>query len=71
MISYARLLKRPLLFRSFIGLTVSEFDSIYIDRVKYIMGMKEEETFLTGRRDKEMLLELVDRLSLKSKKDFS
>ena len=30
MISYARLFKRPLLFRSFTGLTVSEFDSIYI-----------------------------------------
>ena len=31
MISYARLFKRPLLFRSFTGLTVSEFDSIYIE----------------------------------------
>ena len=30
MISYARLFNRPLLFRSFTGLTVSEFDSIYI-----------------------------------------
>jgi DDE superfamily endonuclease/Helix-turn-helix of DDE superfamily endonuclease len=30
LISYARLFKRPLLFRSFTGLTVSEFDSIYI-----------------------------------------
>ena len=30
MISYARLFKRPLLFRSFTGLTVTEFDSIYI-----------------------------------------
>ena len=30
MISYARLFKRPSLFRSFTGLTVSEFDSIYI-----------------------------------------
>jgi len=29
--------------------------------------MKEEDAFLTGRRDKEMLV-LVDRLSLKSKK---
>jgi hypothetical protein len=32
--------------------------------------MKEEEAFLIGRRDKEMLVLLVDRLSLKSKKDF-
>jgi hypothetical protein len=31
LISYARLFKRPLLFRSFTGLTVSEFDSIYIE----------------------------------------
>src|SRR6476659_7416028 len=30
LISYARLFKRPLLFRSFTGLTVSEFDSNYI-----------------------------------------
>jgi len=30
LISYVRLFKRPLLFRSFTGLTVSEFDSIYI-----------------------------------------
>jgi hypothetical protein len=30
LISYARLFKRPLLFKSFTGLTVSEFDSIYI-----------------------------------------
>jgi hypothetical protein len=36
------------------------------------MSMKEEEedAFLTGRRDKEMLVLLVDRLSLKLKKDF-
>jgi hypothetical protein len=36
------------------------------------MSMKEEEeeAFLIGRRDKEMLVLLVDRLSLKSKKDF-
>ena len=69
MISYARLFKRPLLFRSFTGLTVSEFDSIYIGIESNIMSMKEEDAFLTGRRDKEMLV-LVDRLSLKSKKDF-
>jgi len=29
--SYARLLKKPLLFRSFTGLTISEFDAIYVD----------------------------------------
>ena len=29
--SYARLSKRPLLFRSFTGLEISEFDSIYVD----------------------------------------
>jgi hypothetical protein len=35
------------------------------------MSIKEEEdAFLTGRRDKEMLVLLVGRLSLKSKKDF-
>ena len=35
------------------------------------MSMKEEEdAFLTGRRDKVMLVLLVDHLSLKSKKDF-
>jgi hypothetical protein len=34
------------------------------------MSMKEEDAFLTGRRDKEMLVLLVDRLSLKLKKDF-
>jgi hypothetical protein len=27
--SYAKLCKKPLLFRSFTGLTISEFDSIY------------------------------------------
>ena len=34
------------------------------------MSMKEEDAFLTGRRDREMLV-LVDRLDLKSKKDSS
>jgi len=29
--SYARLSKRPLLFRSFTGLEISEFDAIYVD----------------------------------------
>ena len=29
--SYARLSKRPLLFRSFTGLEVSEFDAIYVE----------------------------------------
>jgi hypothetical protein len=31
LMSYARLLKKPLLFRSFTGLTISEFDAIYVD----------------------------------------
>ena len=35
------------------------------------MNMKEEEdAFLTGRRDREMLVLLVDHSNLKSKKDF-
>jgi hypothetical protein len=31
LMSYARILKKPLLFRSFTGLTISEFDAIYVD----------------------------------------
>jgi hypothetical protein len=30
-VPYARILKKPLLFRSFTGLTISEFDAIYVD----------------------------------------
>ena len=58
-------------FRSFTGLTVSEFDSIYIEiESKYNEHERRRNAFLTGRRDREMLVLLVDRLSLKSKKDF-
>ncbi len=42
--SYGRLCKRPLLFRSFTGLTVSEFDSIY-----WQIELKYEE-YEKGRR---------------------
>jgi hypothetical protein len=31
LMSYARIFKKPLLFSSFTGLTISEFDAIYVD----------------------------------------
>jgi hypothetical protein len=55
--SYARLSKRPLLFRSFTGLEVSEFDAIYAEiQSRY---SKYKRKHLLNARDKEML-ELVD-----------
>jgi hypothetical protein len=52
LISYARLFKRPLLFRSFTGLTVSEFDSIYIEiESKYDEHERKRLSYRKRERD--------------------
>ena len=52
--SYARLSKRPLLFRSFTGLEISEFDAIYADIESRYSKYKRKR--LSKRRDKEVLV---------------
>jgi hypothetical protein len=48
--SYAKLCKKPLLFRSFTGLTISEFDSIYGEiESKYEEHEKRRYIFLLER----------------------
>jgi len=48
--SYARLSKKPLLFRSFTGLEISEFNAIYaeVESTYNELSMKES-VFLEGR----------------------
>ena len=59
--SYRRLCKKSLLFRSLTELTVPEFDQISSrDRIRNMRNMKED-VFLKGR-GKEMLMP-VDRLN--------
>ena len=59
--SYARLSKRPLLFRSFTGLKVSEFDVIYIEiESKY---NEHERKRLSKRKREKRVLVLVDHSS--------
>ena len=58
--SYRRLCKKPLLFRSLTGLTVPEFDQISREMDRNMRNMKED-VFLKGR-GKEMLVP-VDRLN--------
>src|SRR5438067_13445141 len=69
--SYARLSKRPLLFRSFTGLEISEFDSIYVDiesryskyKRKRLSKRKRQRSIGAGRpfelKTKERLLMLL------------
>ena len=40
--SYARLSKKPLLFRSFTGLEISEFNEIYTEIESNTMNMREK-----------------------------
>src|SRR6476659_6319503 len=52
LISYARLFKRPLLFRSFTGLTVLEFDSIYIE-IESKYNEHERRRCLSNRKNRQ------------------
>ena len=50
--SYARLSKKPLLFRSFTGLEISEFDSIYVDIESRVQQIQEKASFQTQETKK-------------------
>ena len=47
--SYARLSKRPLLFRSFTGLEISEFNAIYTEIESKYNEHERKSVFLEGR----------------------
>jgi hypothetical protein len=47
--SYAKLCKKPLLFRSFTGLTISEFDSIY-GEIESKYEEHEKRRYLSNRK---------------------
>ncbi|MFL6327260.1 MAG: transposase family protein [Nitrososphaeraceae archaeon] len=49
MMSYAKLCKKPLLFRSFTGLTISEFDSIY-GEIESKYEEHEKRRYLSNKR---------------------
>ena len=46
--SYARLSKKPLLFRSFTGLEISEFNAIY-EQIESTYNEHERSDFVEGR----------------------
>jgi hypothetical protein len=54
LLSYDRLSKKPLLFKSFTGITVQEFDDIYNKKIVKRYGKYELQRFY---RPKEKLLE--------------
>jgi hypothetical protein len=72
LISYARLFKRPLLFRSFTGLTVSEFDSIYIGiESKYNEHERRRRRRLSNRKKRQRDVGVAGRpFKLKVKERF-
>jgi len=65
--SYARLSRRPLLFKSFTGLDISEFDTISREIESKYDEHEGIYVFPEGRGKE--VLELVDHSNLKSKKD--
>ena len=69
MISYARLFKRPLLFRSFTGLTVSEFDSIYIE-IESKYNEHERRRRLSDRKKRQRDVGAGRPFKLKAKERF-
>ena len=70
MISYARLFKRPLLFRSFTGLTVSEFDSIYIG-IESKYNEHERRRRISNRKKRQRDVGIAGRpFKLKAKERF-
>jgi hypothetical protein len=46
--SYSRLSKKPLLFRSFTGLEISEFNAIYV-QIESTYNEHERSVFLEGK----------------------
>src|SRR6476659_9988752 len=69
LISYARLFKRPLLFRSFTGLTVSEFDSIYIE-IESKYNEHERRRRLSNRKKRQRDVSAGRPFKLKVKERF-
>jgi len=69
LISYARLFKRPLLFRSFTGLTVSEFDSIYIG-IESKYNEHERRRRLSNRKKRQRDVGAGRPFKLKAKERF-
>jgi hypothetical protein len=62
LLSYDRLSKKPLLFKSFTGLTLPEFDDIYTKKIAKRYGKYEQQRFyhLKGKLlEKEKQLEQV------------
>ncbi len=53
MLSYERLSKKPLLFKSFTGLTVQEFDDIYKKEITKRYDKYELKRLSTKRKDRE------------------
>ena len=53
MLSYGRLSKKPLLFKSFTGLTVNEFDDIYDKEITKRHGKHEAQRLSAKRKERE------------------
>jgi len=53
LLSYARLSKKPLLFKSFTGFTVQEFDDIYNKEIAKRYGKYEIQRLSKRRKDRE------------------
>jgi len=70
LISYDRLFKKPLLFRSFAGLTVQEFDDIYNKEIVKRYGKHMKLSVYQKERKESDLLVQVDLSNLILKTDF-
>ncbi len=70
MLSYDKLSKKPLLFKSFTGLTVQEFDDIYEKEIAKRYDKHEIQTFIKKKRIEKEILVQEDHFKLDVKDRF-
>jgi len=63
LLSYERLSKKPLLFKSFTGLTVQEFDDIYNKKIAKRYDKYEIQRLSSKRKTDKEKMELLEDLS--------
>ena len=68
--SYARLSKRPLLFKSFTGLNISEFDIIFKEIESKYDEHERKRVFVPIGKEKEISVLVVDHSNYNSEKDY-
>jgi hypothetical protein len=66
LLSYDRLSKKPLLFKSFTGLTVQEFDDIYTKKIAKRYGKYEQQRFYHPSKEKLLEKEKLEQVGVSS-----